>query len=297
MSQTQQIESSPKPRPSSRPRRRSAVKDRLRNINWWLTAVVAVFSLTILVPLYFTVVTALKTPAEAGTFSLPTSWQWHNFADAWNKVNYPKAALNSGIVMVCAVVITLLTNTFVAYAVARNMDKRFFRFLYYFFIAAMFVPFPVVMLPIAKQFGSWHMDNVIGLILLYVVLGLGTNLFIATGFIRSIPTALEEAARIDGAGTWRIFWTIIFPLMGPINATIAITTALWAWNDFLLPLIVLTDQSSQTIPLAQYVFSSQFATNYPMAFSSYLMALAPILIVYLFSQKWVISGVMRGAVK
>ena len=270
---------------------------RLKGVNWWLTATVAVLSLTILVPLYFTVVTALKTPAEAGTFSLPSSWQWHNFADAWNKVNYPKAALNSAIVTVCAVALTLLTNTFVAYAVARNMDKRFFRFLYYFFIAAMFVPFPVVMLPIAKQFGSWHLDNVPGLILLYVVLGLGTNLFIATGFIRSIPTALEEAARLDGAGTWRIFWTIIFPLMGPINATIAITTALWAWNDFLMPLIVLTDQTSQTIPLAQYVFSSQFATNYPMAFSSYLMALAPILIVYLFAQKWVISGVMRGAVK
>ncbi|MGL4940573.1 carbohydrate ABC transporter permease [Bifidobacterium sp. B4142] len=269
----------------------------LRRVNWWLTATVAVLSLTILVPLYFTVVTALKTPAEAGTFSLPSSWQWHNFADAWNKVNYPKAALNSAVVTVCAVALTLLTNTFVAYAVARNMDKRFFRFLYYFFIAAMFVPFPVVMLPIAKQFGSWHLDNVPGLILLYVVLGLGTNLFIATGFIRSIPTALEEAARLDGAGTWRIFWTIIFPLMGPINATIAITTALWAWNDFLMPLIVLTDQTSQTIPLAQYVFSSQFATNYPMAFSSYLMALAPILIVYLFAQKWVISGVMRGAVK
>lgn len=269
----------------------------LRRVNWWLTATVAVLSLTILVPLYFTVVTALKTPAEAGTFSLPSSWQWHNFADAWNKVNYPKAALNSAVVTVCAVALTLLTNTFVAYAVARNMDKRFFRFLYYFFIAAMFVPFPVVMLPIAKQFGSWHLDNVPGLILLYVVLGLGTNLFIAAGFIRSIPTALEEAARLDGAGTWRIFWTIIFPLMGPINATIAITTALWAWNDFLMPLIVLTDQTSQTIPLAQYVFSSQFATNYPMAFSSYLMALAPILIVYLFAQKWVISGVMRGAVK
>lgn len=278
-------------------RHRGFPGSRLKRVNWWLTATVAVLSLTILVPLYFTVVTALKTPAEAGTFSLPSSWQWHNFADAWNKVNYPKAALNSAIVTVCAVALTLLTNTFVAYAVARNMDKRFFRFLYYFFIAAMFVPFPVVMLPIAKQFGSWHLDNVPGLILLYVVLGLGTNLFIATGFIRSIPTALEEAARLDGAGTWRIFWTIIFPLMGPINATIAITTALWAWNDFLMPLIVLTDQTSQTIPLAQYVFSSQFATNYPMAFSSYLMALAPILIVYLFAQKWVISGVMRGAVK
>lgn len=267
------------------------------SVNWWLTAAIAVLSLTILVPLYFTVVTALKTPAEAGTFSLPTSWQWHNFADASAKVDYPKAALNSAIITVVAVVLTLLTNTFVAYAVARNMDKRFFRFLYYFFIAAMFVPFPVVMLPIAKQMGVLHLDNQVGLSILYMVLGLGTNLFIATGFIRSIPVSLEEAARIDGAGTWRIFWKIIFPLMAPINATIAILTALWAWNDFLLPLIVLTDQSNQTIPLAQYVFSSQFATNYPMAFSSYLMAMAPILVVYLFAQKWIIGGVMRGAVK
>ncbi len=266
-------------------------------VNWWLTAVIAVFSLTILVPLYFTVITALKTPADAGSFSLPTSWQWHNFIDAANKVNYPKAALNSAIITVLAVALTLLTNTFVAYAVARNMDKIFFRLLYYFFIAAMFVPFPVVMLPLAKEMGSWHLDNQVGLVLLYVVLGLGTNLFIATGFIRSIPISLEEAARIDGASTWRIFWKIIFPLMGPINATIAILTALWAWNDFLMPLIVLTDQTNQTIPLAQYVFSSQFATNYPMAFSSYLMAMAPILIVYIFAQKWIVGGVMRGAVK
>ena len=129
------------------------------NINWWLTAAVAVLSLTVLVPLYFTVVTALKTPGEAGTFTLPTSWEWHNFADAWNKVNYPKAALNSAIITVCAVVLTLLTNTFVAYAVARNMDKRFFRFLYYFFLAMMFVPFTVIMLPIAKEMGSLHLSH------------------------------------------------------------------------------------------------------------------------------------------
>ena len=267
------------------------------SINWWLTAAVAVLSLTVLVPLYFAVVTALKTPGEAGTFSLPTTWEWHNFADAWNKVNYPKAALNSAIITVCAVVLTLLTNTFVAYAVARNMDKRFFRFLYYFFLAMMFVPFTVVMLPIAKEMGTLHLDNQLGLIILYTILGIGTNLFIAIGFIRSIPISLEEAARIDGASTWRIFWKIIFPLMGPINATIAILTALWAWNDFLLPLITLTDQSNQTIPLAQYVFQSQFTSNYPMAFASYLMAMAPVLIVYIFAQKWVVGGVMRGAEK
>ena len=213
------------------------------------------------------------------------------------KVNYPKAALNSAIITVAAVVLTLLTNTFVAYAVARNMDKRFFRFLYYFFIAAMFVPFSVIMLPLAKQMGGWNLDNKFGLIILYMIFGLGTNLFIAIGFIRSIPVSLEEAARIDGASTWRIFWTIIFPLMGPINATIAILTALWAWNDFLLPLILLSNSADQTIPLAQFVFSSQFTANYPVAFASYLMAMAPILIVYIFAQKWVVGGVMRGAVK
>ena len=131
-------------------------------VNWWLTAVVTVLSLTVLVPLYFAVVTALKTPGEAGTFSLPTTWEWHNFADAWNKVNYPKAALNSAIITVCAVVLTLLTNTFVAYAVARNMDKRFFRFLYYFFLAMMFVPFTVIMLPVAKEMGTLHLDNQLG---------------------------------------------------------------------------------------------------------------------------------------
>ena len=213
------------------------------------------------------------------------------------KITSGVTLINSLLSTVCAVVLTLLTNTFVAYAVARNMDKRFFRFLYYFFLAMMFVPFTVVMLPIAKEMGTLHLDNQLGLIILYTILGIGTNLFIAIGFIRSIPISLEEAARIDGASTWRIFWKIIFPLMGPINATIAILTALWAWNDFLLPLITLTDQSNQTIPLAQYVFQSQFTSNYPMAFASYLMAMAPVLIVYIFAQKWVVGGVMRGAVK
>ena len=280
--------------------KRSETKARYRrdrNINWWLTAVVAVLSLTILIPLYFTIITALKTPAEAGSFALPTQWKWSNFVEASNMVNYPRAALNSAIITVGAIVLTLLTNTFVAYAVARNMDKRFFRFAYYFFIAAMFVPFSVIMLPLAKQMGAWNLDNKIGLIVLYMIFGLGTNLFIAIGFIRSIPVSLEEAARIDGASTWRIFWTIIFPLMGPINATIAILTALWAWNDFLLPLILLSNSSDQTIPLAQFVFSSQFTANYPVAFASYLMAMAPVLIVYVFAQRWVISGVMRGANK
>ena len=155
------------------------------------------------------------------------------------------------------------------------------------------------MLPIAKEMGSLHLDNQLGLIILYTILGIGTNLFIAIGFIRSIPISLEEAARIDGASTWRIFWTIIFPLMGPINATIAILTALWAWNDFLLPLII-ADRSVAIRRFRSHSTCSkaQFTVELPDGLRvSYLMAMAPVLIVYIFAQKWVVGGVMRGAVK
>lgn len=275
------------------------VRRRGANVNWWLTALLTVLALTIVIPLYFAVVTALKTPDQLGGtgFALPTEVRWANFADAWRLTDFPTAALNSALITVGAVVLTLLTNSMVAYAIARNMHRRLFKGLYFYFVSALFVPFPIIMLPVAKETAILHLDNRIGLILLYVVYGLAFNIFIFTAYINSIPPALEEAAAIDGASTWAVFWRVIFPLLAPMNATVGILTCLWAWNDFLLPLVILSDPGSATLPLVQYVFQSQFQTNYPAAFASYLMAMAPLLIVYVFAQRWVISGVTRGAVK
>lgn len=291
-----QAPTSPPPtatRPAGRPSRQRP------QVNWWLTALLLVLSLTILVPLYFAVVTALKTTAELGGtgFGLPSSLHWSNFKDAWQLTNFPRTALNSALITVGAVVVTLLTNSMVAYAIARNMDRKFFKGLYFYFVSALFVPFPIIMLPVAKQTALLHLDNRAGLILLYVVYGLAFNIFIYTAYINSIPRSLEEAAAIDGASTWTVFWRVIFPLLGPMNATVGILTCLWAWNDFLLPLVILSDPNSATLPLVQYVFQSQFSQNYPAAFASYLMAMAPMFIVYIFAQRWVISGVTRGAVK
>ncbi|WP_035925062.1 carbohydrate ABC transporter permease [Kocuria rosea] len=268
-------------------------------VNWWLTALLVVLALTIFVPLYFTVITALKTPDQLGGsgFALPTEVRWANFADAWTLTNFPRAALNSALITVSAVVLTLLTNSMVAYAIARNMHRRFFKGLFFYFISALFVPFPILMLPVAKQTAALGLDNPAGLVLLYVVYGLSFNIFIFTAYIRSIPVELEEAARMDGAGTWGVFWRVVFPLLTPMNATVGILTCLWAWNDFLLPLIIVSDPQQATLPLVQYVFQSQFQTNYTVAFASYLMAMAPLLVVYVFAQRWVISGVTRGAVK
>jgi raffinose/stachyose/melibiose transport system permease protein len=276
-----------------------APRRRRSGINYPVTALVAVLSLTILIPLYFTVVTALKSPDQLGGtgFELPTSLHLENFSNAWQLTNFPHALLISGIVTVAAVVLTILTNSLVAYAIARNMHRPFFKALYYFFIAALFVPFPIIMLPVTKEMAILHLDNPVGLFLLYTVYGLSFNVFVYTAFIKSIPAELEEAAIMDGASVWTTFRKVIFPLLTPMNATVGILTCLWAWNDFLLPLVILSDPATRTLPLVQYVFQSQFNTDYSTAFASYLMALAPLLLVYLFAQRWVISGVMRGSIK
>jgi raffinose/stachyose/melibiose transport system permease protein len=284
---------------SGPPARRRRRKKDSAPVNWWLTALLIVLSLTIAIPFYFAIVTALKTTDQLGGtgFGFPTTLHWSNFADAWRLTDYPKTALNSAIITVGTVVLTLLTNSMVAYAIARNMSRRFFKVMYFYFVSALFVPFPIIMLPVAKETALLHLDNRLGLILLYVVYGLAFNIFIFTAYIQSIPRELEEAAAMDGASTWGVFWRVIFPLLAPMNATVGILTCLWAWNDFLLPLVILSDPGSATLPLVQYVFQSQFQTNYPAAFASYLMAMAPLLLVYVFSQRWVISGVTQGAVK
>ncbi|PNY79307.1 carbohydrate ABC transporter permease [Deinococcus koreensis] len=264
-----------------------------------ITVLLFLGALSILFPLYLAVVTALKTPQEvaASVFALPTSLRWENFSEAIRLTNFFTAFRTSAFVTVSVVLLTLLTNSLVAYAIARNQDKPLFRYLYYYFISALFIPFPIIMLPVVKQTSAWGMDNPVGLIFLYVVYGLSFNIFVYVGYIKSIPREIEEAALIDGATTWQTFWKIIFPLLSPMNATVGILTCLWAWNDFLLPLVIISDPEFATLPLVQYIFQGQFSTQYNLAFASYLMTLAPMVIVYLLAQRWIISGVTQGSVK
>ena len=265
-----------------------------------LTILLGLGSLTILFPLFMTVLIAIKSNQETARslFALPTTIHWENFAKAIKITNFFQAFRNSAVITVLMVVFTLLTNSMVSYAIARHLNKgKFFKFLYFYFISALFIPFPIIMLPIVKMASKFHFNNPYGLIFLYIVYGISFNLFVYIGFIKSIPVALDEAATVDGCNPWTTFWRIIFPLMSPINATIAILTALWGWNDFLLPLILLNRPDMQTLPLAQYAFQSTFGADYTLAFSSYLMALTPMIVVYLVAQKWILSGITNGAVK
>lgn len=152
----------PEPR---RRRTKNVADDDTRKINWWVTALIAVCSLTILVPLYLAVVVALKTPAQlaAGTgFEWPNPVSWGNFAEAWERTSFPQALMNTAIITVGSVVFTLLTSSVVAYGIARNIHRPFFKGVFFYLLAALFIPFPIIMLPLVKQTSLLGLDNQAG---------------------------------------------------------------------------------------------------------------------------------------
>ncbi|MGI5187542.1 carbohydrate ABC transporter permease [Promicromonospora sp. CA-289599] len=266
---------------------------------WLLTALLAVGSLTIVVPLYFTVVTALKSPSElrGNLWAPPQDPMWSNFADAIEMTGFFRALGNSLLVTVVSIALVVVTNSLVGYAIARNLHKRLYRGLFAYFLTALFIPFPIVMLPLVKEMAFLRLDNIAGLIIVYVVYNLSFNVLLYVGYMSTVPVSLEEAAMLDGAGPFATFRHVIFPLLTPVNATVAILTGLWVWNDFLLPLVLLSDQAQFTLPLVQNVFQGRFTSQYNLAFSSYILALTPMVLIYLVFQRWIIGGVMRGAIK
>ncbi len=153
------------------------------------------------------------------------------------------------------------------------------------------------MMPLVKQTATMGLDNRLGVIILYLVFYMPMNVMLYSGYLKNVPLAMEEAANIDGASTWKTYWTIIFPMMKPMHATVAVLTALGTWNDVMTPLVIMSSSEDTTLPLAQLNFQTQFGTNYNLAFASYLLALIPILIFYIFCQKQIIGGIANGAVK
>jgi raffinose/stachyose/melibiose transport system permease protein len=161
----------------------------------------------------------------------------------------------------------------------------------------MIVPFQALMIPFMSIFAQFvSLNNRAALIFFYVGFGVALSTFLYHGFISKIPMDLDEAASMDGANDFTIFWKIIFPMLRPVTATVAIVNALWIWNDFLLPRLVLTPET-QTLPLSTYLFYGQYSTEYGQAMAGLLLAVLPIIVFYLILQKQFISGISTGAVK
>ncbi|MCI8749190.1 MAG: carbohydrate ABC transporter permease [Lachnospiraceae bacterium] len=270
----------------------------------WLPMVLLILGLsTIAFPLYMTIVIAFKQPSEmsntiSGILSLPKSWNFDNFREAMEVTDFWHSLGYSLLITLVTVVLSILLHSMIGYVLGRNKNhNKFYGFVYLFIVSGMFVPFAILMMPLAKETAELGLANWFGVILLYVVFYMPMNIMLYSGYLVNIPIALEEAARVDGASTWRTYWKVIFPLMKPMHATVAVMTALAVWNDVMTPLVIMAGSGVNTLPLAQMNFQSQFGTNYNLAFASYLLSLIPILIFYVVCQKQIINGVVNGAVK
>ncbi len=258
---------------------------------------------TIIFPLYLTIVIAFKQPSEmtnsiSGILSLPKVWSFNNFREAMEVTNFWNSLGNSLLITLVTVGLSIAVHSLMGYALGRNKaHSKFYSFVYLFIVSGMFVPFAILMMPLAKQTAEMGLANWVGVVLLYMVFYMPMNVLLYSGYLVNIPMALEEAAKVDGASTWRTYWKIIFPIMRPMHATVAVLTALSVWNDVMTPLVIMAGSEQNTLPLAQLNFQSQFGTNYNLAFASYLLSLIPILIFYIVCQKQILNGVVNGAVK
>ena len=249
-------------------------------------------------PFFLVFVNSLKLKPEilANPLAIPSQITWDNFSQALTKMNFFRSLTNSIIITVLSVAMLIIFSSMLAYYLARTKNSLS-KYIFLILVTSMIVPFQALMIPFMArfaQFGSWN--NRGALIFFYIGFGTALSTFLYHGFISNIPTEIDEAASIDGASDMVAFWRIIFPMMRPITATVAIINALWIWNDFLLPRLVLTNET-QTLPLSTYLFYGQYTVEYGQVMAGLVLAVIPIVIFYLILQKQFISGISQGAVK
>ena len=254
-------------------------------------------------PFLMVVVNVFKTKADITSNPLALigahGFTLENFPKAMDKMNFWGVFKNSLIVTGCSTVLTLLLSSMASFVIVRNKWKAC-GIMFSAMIASMVIPFQVLMIPLVSLYGGIFgvLNSRITLILMHVGFSLSMATFMFHGAIRTnIPLELEEAALIDGCTRWQTFWRIVFPLLKPTIATIAIIDAMAFWNDYLLPSLVLGRKELYTIPIAMQAFYGTYSTDIGLVMAALLLAMLPILILYVFLQRYIVEGVTSGAVK
>lgn len=204
---------------------------------------------------------------------------------------------NSLITTVPTVLILLFSTSMASFVLARN-SGRFYKIMYILFISGILVPFQCIMLSLYMNIYNLGLaSSNLGFILARSGFQVSISVLTVTGFVKTVPRDMEEAAAIDGCGKFRTFWSIIFPLMTPVNMTQIVLNTLFVWNDYSVAVVLLRSDNSRTLPLAQIVYFGENMTELNLAFAFFILAMIPILILYLSTQKYIVSGIMSGAVK
>lgn len=255
-----------------------------------------IIAVLFLFPALLTLLNSFKTDAQIvmNPVSMPTHFSFGNYVQAWKETNFPSVFFNTLVITALSTVGIILVSSMAAYTMVRNKWKISWVF-YLLFTFSMIVPFQAFMVPLFINAKNLNLLSVLGIVPIYIGLGCPLAIFMYHGFIKSVPVEIEEAAAIDGASPIRRFFQIVFPLLVPITATVAILDVLWIWNDFLLPLLILPKHS--TLQLAQFGFFGLYKQQYSLGMASLVLSAAPVIAFYLIMQKYIIKGIGAGAVK
>lgn len=282
---------------------KAARNRKIANTFMWI--VLLIFFVAFVFPFIVAVINAFKANTDINRFPLALvgprkGFILDNFPTAMAKMNFWGVFLNSVIITVSATLFTLVVSGMCAFVVTRN-NWIACRLLFALMIASMVIPFQVLMIPIVSIYGGTLnvLNHRLTLILMHTGFSVSMATFMYSGAIKTnIPLELEEAALIDGCTRWQTYWKVVFPLLGPMTATIAIIDAMAFWNDYLLPSLILTDRPLYTIPIATQIFyGSMGGSDMGCVLAALILAMLPILILYLLMQKYIVEGVTSGAVK
>ena len=273
-----------------------------KKTNVVIYAVLFLLSAAFLFPVLLVLINAFKSKFYISTdpFKIPTGELFvglENFRRGLSSVGFFAAVGRSALITVLSVAVIVLFCAMCAWFLART-PGRFSRILYGALVFSMVVPFPMIMYTATYLIDRVHLSNVLGMIPVYLGFGAGLSVFLYTAFVKTLPVALEEAAQIDGAGVLGTFLRIVFPLLSPTAITVAILNGMWIWNDYLLPYLVLGNRQ-KTIPVAiELSMQGAFGSiDLGGLMAMLILAILPILIFYLFAQRYIIEGITSGSVK
>ncbi|TDD50241.1 carbohydrate ABC transporter permease [Nonomuraea terrae] len=278
---------------------RPSAKDTVRGglVLTVVTGVVAVFWIS---PLALLVVTAIRPLSDFignGPLSWPSAFTWENFSDAWDIGNFATTYGNSALLLILKVPLGVLISAMLGFALAK-LRMKFRRTVMFSVFLGLTIPIYIAIVPVFIMMRTaGATDSVIGLIGPYLAFGIPFEVLVLQSFFRQLPNEIIEAARVDGAGDWRIFWTIVLPLSAPALVTVLILDAVATWNEFLFALILLNSDANKTLPVGLLNFQGQFSNNTTGLAAGILIAVVPILLAYTLLQRWIVAGLTAGATK
>jgi raffinose/stachyose/melibiose transport system permease protein len=265
-----------------------------------MTLVLAVTAIFWISPLALLVVTAVRPLADFvgnGPLSWPDQFTWTNFKDAWGIGNFATTYRNSAFLALMKVPLGVAISAMLGFALAK-LRMKFRRTVMFTVFLGLTIPIYITIVPVFIMMRSaGATDSLFGLIGPYLAFGIPFEVLVLQSFFRQIPDEIIEAAKVDGAGDWRIFFTIVLPLSTPALVTVAILDAVATWNEFLFALILLNSDANKTIPVGLLNFQGQFANNNTGLAAGILIAVVPILIAYMLLQRWIVGGLTAGATK